>query len=120
MKTIAKLSQELMAEMSALTSYEETKVLVFVSYVLDNPYRDHRLETKRYSIRYKARDNFIHIYNGYNYTADDDIEYLDDIEITNDYLSKIDIRYTMSNKYAFIRKYYYKIKTMIRRWFFNA
>ena len=114
MKDVYELADEAKKSMY-LSSFEQTQVLVFMSYIIDKPYRDHRFEMKRYSIRYRANDNHIYIYDR-RAINDNDTEYLDCSEITNDYIAKIYIKKTIEETKGIIMRFFFSLSNKIRKW----
>lgn len=111
MKSVYELTDEIIFNTTLISSFDKTKILVFTSYILDKPYRSHRLELKMYSIRYKASDNYIYIYNKYNNDINEDIDCLDDFDITTDYNVKISIKKNIKD----VKVLLYKIKKFIKK-----
>lgn len=97
MKSVRDLTDELVNDMPLSTSLERTRLLVFIDDLYDNLYRDHRLELSMYSIRFKANDNEIYVYGKKEKIDVANIEYLDNVEITNDYKCKAIIRNNVLN-----------------------
>lgn len=92
MKTVSTVSNELNSKLSYITSYDRTKILILVDRVLSKPYSNHRLELNFYSIRYKAVDKQIYVYNkAYDFTDNFDYEGLDNFDFPNDFSIKITI-----------------------------
>ena len=114
MKDVYELADEAKKSMY-LSSFEQTQVLVFMSYIIDKPYRDHRFEMKRYSIKYRAYDNLIYIYDK-KAINDNDIEYLDCSEITNDYIAKIYIKKTIKETKGIIVRFFFNLFNKIKKW----
>lgn len=115
MRDVYELADEAKKSMYFLSSFEQTKVLVFMSYIIDKPYRDHRYEMKRYSIRYRANDNHIYIYDK-RAINDNDIEYLDCSEITNDYIAKIYVKKTIEETKGIIMRLFFSLFNKIKKW----
>lgn len=124
MKSIHELSNELIEHMPLTTSYDHTKILVFVSYIIDKPYRYHRLELKFYSIRYKAHDNIIYVYNKYFEMAEEvETDCMDEVDITDEYSAKIYIRKSIKDAESElnyrISRLFNRIKQKIIDWIFR-
>lgn len=115
MKNVYELADEAKKSMYFLSSFEQTKVLVYMSYIIDKPYRDHRFEMKRYSIRYRANDNHIYIYDRRAINVND-IEYLDCSEITNDYIAKIYVKKTVEEAKGIIIRFFFRLSNKIKKW----
>ena len=92
MKSVHDLTNELAKSMPLSTSLEKTRLLVFIDTLYQKPYRDHRLELTVYSVRYKANNNDIYVYNKKEELDSVNTEYLDDVKITGDYKSRVVIR----------------------------
>lgn len=97
MKSVNQISTELSNNLSSITSYDKTRILVLCSRIIDKPYTNHRLELNYYSIRYKASDKMVYVY-GKNFGSDDnyDFDYVNEIEFPIDFSVKVIVEDKMS------------------------
>lgn len=89
MKTVHELTDKLFIQMPNITALERTKLLVEVDKIIDKPYRDYRLELNSYSVRYKAKEASIYIYNRNSLNRDELVEYINDVDVPRDYKIKL-------------------------------
>ncbi len=98
MKSIDQISSELNNNLSFITSYEKTKLLVAIDRVLDKPYTNHRVDLNFYSIRYKTQDKTIYVYTKIqDFTDSFDFDCIDDIEFPIDFNVKISLNKSSEN-----------------------
>ena len=90
MKSINQLATEISNNLIYVTNYEKTKLIVVINRILERPNANHRVELNFYSIRYKAEDKNIYVYNKvYEFDDNFDFDYIDNIEFPNDFSVKV-------------------------------
>ena len=98
MKSIAQISSELNKNLSYITSYEKTKLLVVIDRILDKPYTNHRVDLNFYSIRYNTQDKTIYVYTKtQDFTDSFDFDCIDDIDFPIDFSVKISLNKSSKN-----------------------
>lgn len=90
MKSINQIATEISNNLVCVTNYEKTKLLVIIDRIVEKPYANHRMELNFYSIRYKAEDKNIYVYNkAYEFDDNFDFDYIDNIDFPTDFSVKI-------------------------------
>lgn len=101
MKSINQLATEISNNLIYITNYEKTKLLVVINRIIERPNSNHRVELNFYSIRYKAEDKNIYVYNKVCEFDDNfDFDYIDNIEFPNDFSVKV----IVDSKWVVIKK----------------
>lgn len=113
MRSINQIATEISNNLVYVTNYEKTKLLVVVNRILEKPYTNHRVELNFYSIRYKADDKNIYVYNKvYEFDDNFDFDYIDNIEFPNDFSVKI----IVDSKWDRIKKLIYLKIRSLNKW----
>lgn len=86
MKSVDSITHELIKNMTVVTNFEKTKLLVIVDRIISKPNTNHRLELTCYSLRYKSIDKTIYMYSKpYENIDSFDYDYMGNIDFPNDF-----------------------------------
>ncbi len=115
MRTVESLSAELNRKLSHITRFEKTKILVMVDRIITKSYTNHRLDLHHYSVRYKADEKMVYVYNKNKENADDyvDYDYVDKIDFPEDFNIKITIDSTLELFIRSLKSTFRRIKSLI-------
>ena len=115
MRTVESLSAELNRKLSYITRFEKTKILVMVDRIITKSYTNHRLDLYHYSVRYKADEKMVYVYNKNKENTDDyvDYDYVDKIDFPEDFNIKITIDSTMELFIRSLKSTFRRIKSLI-------